>query len=75
MGRLTERKPKLAAAVVIKMGIYMLRFMDAPDYAVLNTQVELIKRLGKKRAFRICKRCPEAVSRRNSSNFRKDARI
>lgn len=26
----------------------MLRFMDAPDYAVLNTQVELIKRLGKK---------------------------
>ncbi|MFR5063108.1 MAG: 16S rRNA (cytosine(967)-C(5))-methyltransferase RsmB [Christensenellales bacterium] len=48
LGRLTERKPKLAAAVVIKMGIYMLRFMDAPDYAVLNTQVELIKRLGKK---------------------------
>lgn len=48
LGRLTERKPKPAAAAVIKMGIYMLRFMDEPDYAVLDTQVELMKRLGKK---------------------------
>lgn len=48
LGKLTAKRPKPAVAVVIKMGIYMLRFMEIPDYAVINTQVELIKKLGKK---------------------------
>ncbi len=48
LSRLIQKRPKPAAALIIKMGAYMLNFMDAPDYAVINTLVELIKRLGKR---------------------------
>lgn len=48
LGMLAPKKPKPKVAVVIKTGIYMLRYMDEPDYAVTNTQTELIKKLGKK---------------------------
>ena len=45
---LAPKKPKPKVALVIKTGIYMLRYMDEPDYAVIDTQTELVKKLGKK---------------------------
>lgn len=48
LSRLTTKRPKPAPTLAIKMGAYMLLYMDVPDYAVINTQVDLVKRLGKK---------------------------
>lgn len=48
LSSLTNKRPKPAVALIIKMGAYMLRYMDAPDYAVISTLVELTKKVGKK---------------------------
>lgn len=48
IGKLTTKKPKPAAMIALKIGIYMLRYMDEPDYAVVNTQTELMKKIGKR---------------------------
>lgn len=45
--QLTEKKPKASIAIIIKIGLYRLRFTDAPPYAAINTAVELAKRVGK----------------------------
>lgn len=44
---LASKKPKPAAYAVLCMGIYMMRYMSEPDYAVVSTQVELMRRVGK----------------------------
>lgn len=48
LSKLTNKRPKPVVGVVIKTGIYMLRYMNEPSYAVVNTQTELIKKLGKR---------------------------
>lgn len=48
ISKLTKKRPKPIVCVVLRMGIYMLRYMDEPSYAVVNTQTELIKTLGKR---------------------------
>lgn len=48
LSRLTSKRPKQIVRIVLEVGIYMLRFMDMPDYAVISTQVSLIKKLGKR---------------------------
>ena len=48
LSKLTKKRPKPLVCVVIKTGIYMLRYMDEPSYAVVNTQTEIIKKLGKR---------------------------
>lgn len=48
VSKLTKKRPKPVVCVVIKTGIYMLRYMDEPSYAIVNTQTEIIKKLGKR---------------------------
>lgn len=48
ISRLAPKKPKPVVTVVLRMGLYMLRYMNTPAYATIDTQVELIKKLGKK---------------------------
>lgn len=45
---LTDKKPQLKAVVVLKMGIYGLKYMSIPSYAVVDGMVELVKKIGKK---------------------------
>ena len=45
---LTEKRPKNAVSIILKQGIYCLKYMDSlPDYAVVNNSVQLTKRIGK----------------------------
>ncbi len=48
LSKLTQKPPKPVVRVVIKMGLYMLRYMDMPAYSVIDNQVELTKKLGKR---------------------------
>ena len=45
--RLCDKKPKSAIKLVLKIGLYKLRYMDVPDYAAVSGAVELCKSLGK----------------------------
>jgi len=45
---LTWHKPKTSVRVLLKMGIYCLKYMDSmPNHAVVNNIVELSKKVGK----------------------------
>ena len=48
IGKLTAKKPKPAVVIALKIGIYMLRYMSEPDYAVVSNQTELMKKIGKR---------------------------
>lgn len=48
LSRLTAKRPKPVAVIIIKMGLYLLRYMSQPDYAVIDTQVRLASRVGKR---------------------------
>ncbi len=48
LSKLTQKPPKPVVRVVIKMGLYMLRYMNMPAYSVIDNQVELTKKLGKR---------------------------
>lgn len=48
ISKLTDKPPKQAVKILLKMGVYCLKYMDSmPDYAVVNGIVELSKELGK----------------------------
>lgn len=47
IGRLVDKKPKLSVSVILKMGLYMIRYMNVANYAVVDKCVELAKILGK----------------------------
>lgn len=49
--QLTKKYPHTSDAVILKMGIYQLYFMNEPDYAVVNNMVELAKKLKRSPAF------------------------
>ena len=48
ISRLCAKKPKNAVQVLLKMGIYALKFTSAPNYAVIDNIVKLCKTIGKK---------------------------
>ncbi len=45
IGGLCDVKPGIAPTVVLKIGLYYLRYADMPDYAAVNRAVELSKQL------------------------------
>ena len=48
ISRLVEKPPKPAIRLVLKIGLYCLRYMDAlPEYSVCDNTVRLIKDIGK----------------------------
>jgi 16S rRNA (cytosine967-C5)-methyltransferase len=49
--QLTKKYPHISDAVILKMGIYQIYFMDEPDYAVVNNMVELAKKLKRSPSF------------------------
>lgn len=47
ISKLTDKKPKTSVSLVIKIGLYLLRYSDVPNYAAINKTVELCKKVGK----------------------------
>lgn len=45
--KFAKEKPKKPVAIIIKMGYYRLEKMNEPAYAVVDTMVELCKKVGK----------------------------
>lgn len=43
----TQKPPKAAVRLVLKIALYMLEFMDKHDYMVVDNAVTLVKKLGK----------------------------
>ncbi len=48
MGKLCSKRPKPAIVVLLKMGMYGVRYSQAPLYAVIDNAVTLCKEIGKK---------------------------
>ena len=48
VGKLTTKRPKPIAVIIIKIGLYQLRYMSQPDYAVIDTLVKLTAKIGKR---------------------------
>lgn len=48
IGKLTSKKPKKKCMLILKMGLYFLRYADMPDYAAIDKAVTLCKKAGKK---------------------------
>lgn len=44
---LTPKRPKSSVELLIKMGLYQMRYMSTPPYAAINKTVELTKAVGK----------------------------
>lgn len=47
IGQNTENMPKAAVRLILKIALYMLEFMGKRDYMVVDSAVELTKKLGK----------------------------
>ena len=47
IGANTQKPPKSTVKIILKIALYMLEFMDKHDYMVVDSAVELIKKLGK----------------------------
>ena len=47
LDKLCNKPPQSSIKLILKMGLYKLRYMDVPDYAAVNGAVELCKSLGK----------------------------
>ena len=47
IGQNTKTAPKSAVKLILKIALYMLEFMDKHDYMVVDSAVELTKKLGK----------------------------
>ena len=48
VSRLCAKKPKNSVKILLKIGIYLLKFTSTPDYAVIDNVVKLCKIIGKK---------------------------
>ena len=44
---LTEKTPKLAIRTILKISMYMIKYLDKKEYFVVQSAVELTKKLGK----------------------------
>ena len=47
IGKTAADKPQNAVAILIKIGLYLLRYTNTPDYAAVNKAVELARQSGK----------------------------
>ena len=47
LNKLCSKSPKQTVGIVIRMGMYMLKYMDVPRYAAIDKTVNLAKKLGK----------------------------
>ncbi len=47
IGKLAEKPPKNAIKLILKIGLYKLRYMNVPDHAAVDCAVELCKSVGK----------------------------
>ncbi len=45
--KLVNKKPKTSIEILLKIGLYHLRYMSTPSYAAINETVELAKQVGK----------------------------
>ena len=45
--KLASKTPKLAVRILLKIALYAIIYLKTPAHAVINTTVELIKKLGK----------------------------
>ncbi len=45
--KLCEKRPKQAVRIILKISMYSLKYLKTAPYAVVDTAVELIKKLGK----------------------------
>ena len=43
-----DSKPKTAVVILLKIGLYLLRYSDTPKFAAVNKTVELAKQVGKR---------------------------
>ena len=50
IGANSKKQPKSAVKIILKIALYMLEFMDKHDYMVVDSAVELVKKLGKEGA-------------------------
>lgn len=48
ISRLCDKSPKLAVRTVLKISMYCIKFLEKAPYAVTDTAVELLNKLGKK---------------------------
>lgn len=44
---IVDKQPKLPVKILIKMGLYQLKYMNVPSYAAINNIVNLTKKIGK----------------------------
>lgn len=44
---LAPKKARPAVEIIIKMGLYQMRYMSTPTYAAINETVEFVKKIGK----------------------------
>ena len=47
LGALAKKSPKAAVRVILKISMYLLKYMEKPAYAVTDSAVELLKKMGK----------------------------
>ena len=47
IGALVSKSPALPIRVMLKIGIYMLKYMSIPSYAVISNTVQVVKDIGK----------------------------
>lgn len=47
IGKLCQKSPKAVVRNLLKISIYLLRYMEKPPYAVTHSAVELLKKMGK----------------------------
>ena len=47
IGANAQKPPKSTVKIILKIALYMLEFMDKHDYMVVDSAVELVKKLGK----------------------------
>lgn len=50
IGANTQKPPKSTVKIILKIALYMLEFMEKHDYMVVDSAVELVKKLGKEGA-------------------------
>ena len=47
ISKLSPKQPKLAIRVLLKIALYSIIYLSKPEHAVINSVVELVKKLGK----------------------------
>jgi len=47
LGKLCDKRPKSAVRIILKIAIYNIHFLNKSPYAVTDSSVELLKKLGK----------------------------